>query len=61
MLNVWTNINNWFNDSTKGIRQFFLDNTRNPFLWVGLRILPDRRFRHRRYRPATGTQTLSFL
>jgi hypothetical protein len=39
MLNVWTNINNWFNDSTKGIRQFFLDNTRNPFLWVGLILL----------------------
>lgn len=38
-LSIFTNINNWFNDATKGIKQFILDNTRNPFLWVGIIIL----------------------
>ena len=33
----------------------------SPVWRIWHRILPDRRFRHRRYRPATGTQTLSFL
>ncbi len=37
--NLWNNINNWFVEITKNVKGFFLENSRNPFLWVGIIII----------------------
>lgn len=37
--NLWNNINNWFNDITKSFKDFFIENSRNPFLWVGIILI----------------------
>jgi len=38
-LSVWTNISDWFVDFFDKAKDFLLDNSRNPILWVGLVIL----------------------
>ena len=37
--NLWKNINDWFVDITKNIQGFFLENSRNPFLWIIIILL----------------------
>lgn len=35
-LNIFDDISTWFNDTTAPIKDFFIENARNPFLWVGI-------------------------
>lgn len=37
--NLWNNINNWFNDVTYDVKAFFVDNSRNPILWIAIVII----------------------
>ncbi len=37
--NLWNNINNWFNDITGNIKDFFLENSHNPILWIAIIII----------------------
>ena len=37
--NLWNNINNWFNDVTYDVKAFFVDNSRNPILWIVIIII----------------------
>lgn len=39
MLNIFTDIGNWFNEVTEPVRDFFVENARNPFLWVGIIVI----------------------
>ncbi|MBO5095506.1 MAG: hypothetical protein J6B98_01360 [Bacilli bacterium] len=35
-LNIFTDFSNWFYEVTEPVRDFFIANARNPFLWVGI-------------------------
>lgn len=37
--NLWNNINTWFNDITSDIKAFFIDNCRNPILWIAIIVI----------------------
>ena len=37
--NIWNNINKWFNDVTNDVKAFFVDNSRNPILWIVIIII----------------------
>jgi len=39
MLSIWSNISNWFTDFFDKVKDFLLDNSRNPVLWIGFVIL----------------------
>jgi hypothetical protein len=38
-LSIWTDISNWFVEFSEQVKEFFVDNSRNPVLWVGLVVL----------------------
>ena len=33
-LSIWTDIENWFGEITRDIKDFFVEHSRNPFLWI---------------------------
>ncbi len=37
--NLWNNINTWFNDITSDIKEFFIENCRNPILWIAIIVI----------------------
>lgn len=39
MLNIFTDISDWFYELTEPVRDFFITNARNPFLWVGIIVI----------------------
>lgn len=39
MLGIWADLNEKFNEITAEFRDFIVENTRNPFLWVGIIVL----------------------
>lgn len=39
ILSIWTQIGDFFTDLAKNIKDFFVENSRNPFLWVGIIII----------------------
>ena len=39
MLNIFTDISTWFDEVSEPIRNFFVENARNPFLWVGIIVV----------------------
>lgn len=38
-LNIWTKISNWFIEFFENIKEFVLENSRNPILWVGFVLI----------------------
>ena len=38
-VNLWKSVNSWFVEFTKNIKDFFVENSRNPFLWVGIILI----------------------
>lgn len=39
LLSIWTEIGDFFVELGNDIKDFFLENSRNPFLWVGIIIV----------------------
>jgi len=39
MLSIWTDIGDAITDFANSVKDFFVDNSRNPFLWVGIIIV----------------------
>ena len=39
ILSIWTNIGNKIGEFGNEIKEFFLENNRNPILWVGLFLI----------------------
>lgn len=39
MLSIWTNIGSEITDFTEKVKDFLIENERNPFLWVGIIIV----------------------
>ena len=36
VLNIFTDISEWFTKVTEPVKEFIIENTRNPILWVGI-------------------------
>ena len=39
MKNLWEDFSDWFDRVTDPVKQFFLENSRNPFLWVAIIVI----------------------
>ncbi len=39
LLNIWNDIGNWFAESFENIKDFFMENSRNPLLWIAIIIV----------------------
>lgn len=39
ILSIWTDIGNSIMEFLKDVKDFFVDNSRNPFLWVSIILL----------------------
>ena len=39
ILSIWSNIGNKITEFANSVKDFFLENSRSPFLWVGILIV----------------------